>query len=104
MHLSARASTCSRRVSLESLKGTCVALGSARALMHMPSVVSDRLMLTASFARTPAQAYQPQGLLAPLARSPWQRQFTAWATKFAIQDISSCIAGTTSSRNVDPTC
>ena len=28
--------TCSRRVSLESRKGTCVALGSARALMHMP--------------------------------------------------------------------
>ena len=44
-----------RRVSLESLKGTWVALGSARALMHMPSVVSDRLMLTASLARRPAQ-------------------------------------------------
>lgn len=42
-------------MSLESLKGTCVALGSARALMHMPSVVSDRLMLTASFALKPAQ-------------------------------------------------
>ena len=42
-------------MSLESRKGTCVALGSARALMHMPSVVSDRLMLTASLARRPAQ-------------------------------------------------
>ena len=41
-------------MSLESLKGTCVALGSARALMHMPNVVSDRLMLTASEARSPA--------------------------------------------------
>ena len=44
-------------MSLESLNGTCVALGSARALMHMPSVVSDRLMLTASVARSPAQRH-----------------------------------------------
>ncbi len=41
-------------MSLESLKGTWVALGSARALMHIPRVVSDRLMLTASLARSPA--------------------------------------------------
>ena len=45
----------SRRVSFESRKGTCVAAGSARALMHMPSVVSDRLMLMASLARRPAR-------------------------------------------------
>ena len=45
--------TCSRRVSLESRKGTWVAAGSARALMHMPSVVSERLIDLASVARRP---------------------------------------------------
>ena len=45
-------------MSLESRKGTCVALGSARALMHIPSVVRDRLMLTASLARSPVQHTQ----------------------------------------------
>lgn len=44
---------CSSLVSLESLKGTWVELGSALALMHMPRVVSDRLMLLASVARSP---------------------------------------------------
>lgn len=45
--------TCSRRVSLESRKGTWVELGSALALMHIPSDVRDRLMLLASDARRP---------------------------------------------------
>lgn len=62
-------------MSLESLKGTWVALGSARALMHMPSVVSDRLMLTASCARTPAEL-QAQCSLQPFIigltdTAPW---------------------------------
>ena len=46
--------TCRSRVSLESRKGTCGRVGSALALMHMPRVVSDRLMLLASVARSPA--------------------------------------------------
>ena len=41
-------------MSLESRKGTCVEFGSARALMHIPSAVSDRLMLLASLALSPA--------------------------------------------------
>ena len=45
-------------MSLESLKGTWVELGSARALMHIPKAVSDRLMLLASEALRPAM---PQG-------------------------------------------
>ena len=45
--------TCRRRVSLESLKGTWVELGSALALMHIPREVRDRLMLLASDARSP---------------------------------------------------
>ena len=43
-----------RRVSLESLKGTCVELGSALALMHIPRAVRLRLMLFASEALRPA--------------------------------------------------
>ena len=50
----AAALTWSSLVSLESRKGTCVELGSARALMHIPSAVSDRLMLLASLALSPA--------------------------------------------------
>ena len=49
-------------MSLELRKGTKDTLGSARALMHTPSVVSDRLMLLASAARSPVQpmqAHQP---------------------------------------------
>ena len=41
-------------MSLESLKGTWLELGSALALMHMPSEVRDRLMLLASDAFKPA--------------------------------------------------
>ena len=48
--------TCSSLVSLESLKGTWVELGSARALMHIPRAVRDRLMLLASEALRPARA------------------------------------------------
>lgn len=46
--------TWSSLVSLESRKGTWVEFGSARALMHIPSAVSDRLMLLASLALSPA--------------------------------------------------
>ena len=41
-------------MSLESLKGTCMAYGSARADTHIPSVVRDRLMFFASVALMPA--------------------------------------------------
>ena len=47
--------TWSRRVSFELRKGTKETLGSARALMHTPRVVRERLMLLASAARSPAQ-------------------------------------------------
>ena len=50
----------SRRVSLESRYGACAVTELARALMHMPSMVSDMLMLFASSARSPAQQHQPQ--------------------------------------------
>jgi hypothetical protein len=45
--------TCRRRVSLESLNGVCLELRSARELMQMPRVVSDRLMALASVALKP---------------------------------------------------
>lgn len=48
------APTCSRRVSFESRKGTC-GLPEARALMHMPSIVSDRLIARASVALSPVE-------------------------------------------------
>ena len=59
--------TWSSRVSLELRKGTKDTLGSARALMHTPSVVSDRLMLLASAARSPVQ---PRQSLSPLPGGP----------------------------------
>lgn len=45
-------------MSLESLKGTWVELGSARALMHIPKAVRDRLMLLASEALRPPKTKQ----------------------------------------------
>lgn len=59
--------TCSSLVSLESLKGTWVELGSARALMHIPRAVRDRLMLLASEALRPARA---QGCHGELLQTP----------------------------------
>jgi len=49
-----RAHTLSSRVSLESRYGACAVAEPARALMHMPSIVRDILMLFASSARSPA--------------------------------------------------
>lgn len=46
--------TCRSRVSLESRNGTCADVGSARALMHMPSFVRERLMDLASRWRCPS--------------------------------------------------
>ncbi len=45
--------TCSRRVSLESRYGTCAAPASVNALITLPSADRDRLILVASFSRSP---------------------------------------------------
>lgn len=51
--------SCSRRVSLEFLYGTCVLLPSTRAEMTLPSVDRDRLILVASFRRWPVAPVFP---------------------------------------------
>ena len=48
-----RSFTCSSRVSLESLYGMCLLLPSTRAEMTFPRADSDRLILVASFSRSP---------------------------------------------------
>ena len=45
--------SCSRRVSLEFLYGTCDPFPSARAEMTFPSVDKDQLIFEASFRRKP---------------------------------------------------
>lgn len=58
--------SCSRRVSLEFLYGTCVLLPSTRAEMTFPNVDRERLILVASFRRWPVAP------VLPCLSDPWR--------------------------------